>query len=230
MFQSLQILLSRLPELTGAAARATVTPLSHLNRSIQAAGASHFAARRALAVAIAEEDRETRRRAMLSDKISDLERRAIDALRAGRDDLAATASETIAAMETEVQSATQASFRFAAEVALARREVDAQRRRLADLDRGRRLARVGTALNSAAPTSRSGLDSFAEAEAALSRIEADNHDAKAIRDELAPPSARLIEQMSDLGFGAATHVRPSDVLSRLRAMAAELTLIAPSQR
>lgn len=234
MFQSLQILLSRLSELTGAAARATVTPLSHLNRSIQAAGASHFAARRALAVAIAEEERETRRRAMLADKISDLERRAVEALRAGRDDLAATAAEAIAAMETEVQSATQASFRFAAEVALARREVDAQRRRLADLDRGRRLARVGAALNSAAPGSRSGsssgLDSFAEAEAALSRIEADNHDAKAIRDELAPPSARLIEQMSDLGFGAATHVRPSDVLSRLRAMAAELTLIAPSQR
>ncbi|WP_315838212.1 PspA/IM30 family protein [Bradyrhizobium prioriisuperbiae] len=232
-----QTFLSRLSELFGTTALTSKTPLSHLDRSIKAAGMSHLAARRALAVAIAEEERETRRRALLGDKISDLEQRAIDALRAGREDLATIASEAIAAMETEVQSATHASHRFAAEVALARREVDAQRRRLADLDRGRRLVRVGAALNATAPHSRSGIDSFTEAETTLSRIEADNHDAKAIRDELAPPSARLIEQMSDLGFGAAIHVRPSDVLSRLRAkatgMAVEttpITLIAPSQR
>ncbi len=240
MFQSL---LSRLLELAEGAAPATVSPLSHLDRSIKAAAAAHFAARRALAVALAEEERETRRRATLTEKISDLERRAVDALRAGRDDLAAAAADAIAAMETEVQAITQASLRFAAEVALARREVDAQRRRLADLDRGRRLARVGAALTSAAQGSRSssGIDSFTEAEAALVRVEADNHDARAIRDELARPSARLIDHMSDLGFGAPTHVRPSDVLSRLRAMTTDLatdlaaevsptTLIAPSQR
>lgn len=233
----LQTLLSRLSELFGAETGLSKTPLAHLDRSIKAAGMSHLAARRALAVAIAEEERETRRRTLLADKISDLERRAVDALRAGRDDLASSASEAIAAMETEVQSTAQASQRFAAEVALARREVDAQRRRLADLDRGRRLARVGAALNATAPHSRSDIDSFAEAETTLTRIEADHHDARAIRDELAPPSARLIEQMSDLGFGAPTHVRPSDVLSRLRARAADMTaeatpitLIAPSQR
>lgn len=237
MFQSL---LSRLLELTEGVAPATVSPLSHLDRSIKAA-AAHFAARRALAVAIAEEEREIRRRATLTDKVSDLERRAIEALRAGRDDLATAASEAIAEMETEMQAITQASLRFAAEVALAHREVDAQRRRLADLDRGRRLARVGAALNSAAQGSgsgsRSGIDSFTEAEAALVKVEADNHDARAIRDELATPSARLIDHMSDLGFGTPTQVRPSDVLARLRAKAPDFaaevsltTLIAPSQR
>jgi phage shock protein A len=202
-------------------------PLSNLDRSIKAAGSSHLAARRALAVAIAEEEREATRRSLFSDKIADLERRAVDALRAGRKDLAASASEAIAALETEVQSSGQASVRFAAEVALARREVDAQRRRLADLDRGRRLARVGAALNSAGPNTHSGIDVFAAAESALGQVEADNHDARAIREELAPPAERLIEQMSDLGFGAATHVRPSDVLSRLRTLAvAPATLIA----
>jgi phage shock protein A len=181
-----------------------------------AAGAAHVAARRALAVAIAEEEREVRRREALAGKLSDLELRAIEALRAGRDDLAGQAAETIAAVETELTASTQASSRFAAEVMLARREVDAQRRRLADLDRGRRLARVGVALN-AAP--REGVDALTAAESALAKIEADNHDARAIREELAPPTERLIEQMADLGFGAPVRVRASDVMERLRAKA-----------
>ena len=228
-----QTLLSQLADLIDGAPAVSVTPLAHLDRSTRAARASHVAARRALAVAIAEEERETKRRAALSDKIADLERRAVAALRAGRDDLATAAAEAIAVMETDVHATAQASVRFATEVTLARREVDAQRRRLADLDRGRRLARVGAALTSAAPGARSGHDSFTEAEAVLSQIEADNHDARAIRDELAPAPARLIEQMSDLGFGAPTYVRPADVLSRLRAIAADVTLVtlvAPPQQ
>jgi hypothetical protein len=99
--------------------------------------------------------------------------------------------------------------------------VDAQRRRLAELDRGRRLAKVGSALNDVAPGSRSGLDSFADAEAALAKVNADNLDARAVRGELAPPSERLIEDMSEAGFGDPIHVRPADVLARLRGIAIE---------
>ena len=138
---------TRLADLIETAVGPQASPLSNLDRAMQAAGAAHVAARRGLAVAIAEEEREVRRREALAGKLSDLEQRAIEALRAGRDDLASNASEIIAAVETEIAASTQASSRFAAEVALARREVDAQRRRLADLDRGRRLARVGVALN-----------------------------------------------------------------------------------
>src|SRR5262249_51149581 len=74
------------------------SPLSNLDRAIQAAGAAHTAARRALAVAVAEEDREVRRREALTEKLSDLERRAVEALRAGHDDLAGNAAEIIAAV------------------------------------------------------------------------------------------------------------------------------------
>jgi phage shock protein A len=207
---------TRLADLIDTVVGPQPTPLSNLDRAMLAAGAAHVAARRALAVAIAEEEREIRRHQALAGKVSDLELRAIEALRAGRDDLAGHAAETIAAAETEITASTQASSRFAAEVALARREVDAQRRRLADLDRGRRLARVGVALN-AAP--REGVDALTVAESALAKIEADNHDARAIREELAPPTERLIEQMADLGFGAPVRVRASDVMERLRARA-----------
>lgn len=209
-------LLDRLLDLLTAAQGQTSLPMASLERSIAAAGYAHLAARRALAVAIAEETRETERREGLAARASDIETRAVEALRAGREDLAVEASETIAAIATEIEASERAAQRFAAEVALARREVDARRRRLADLDRGRRLA---SALTDTMRTSRSGLDSFGEAEAALAQVVADNHDARAVRHEMAPSAEHLIERMSDAGFGEPTHVRAGDVLARLRTAA-----------
>ena len=53
----------------------------------------------------------------LKQRVSDLEQRAIDAMRGGRDDLAMQAAEAIAAMTTDIEASRQASERFAAEVA-----------------------------------------------------------------------------------------------------------------
>ena len=111
------------------------------------------------------------------------------------------------------------SRRFAAEVALARREVDAQRHRLSELDRGRRLARIGNALTTTMHASKTGLDSFSEAEAALAKVTADNHDGRFVQQEFAPPAERLIERLSDAGFGAPSQIRAADILARLRAAA-----------
>jgi len=195
------------------------SPMASLERSISAAHHAHTAARRALAVAMAEETRESARRTALATKAGDLEQRAVAALQAGREDLATQAAEAIAAMATDINASERASTRFAAEVALARREVDAQRRRLSDLDRGRRLARIGQALSATAQTSADGLDHFSEAEAALAKVAADNHDARLVRQEMAPRAEYLVERMSDAGFGEPAHVRASDVLARLRATA-----------
>jgi phage shock protein A len=203
----------------------TPTPAASLDRSIAAAASSHIAARRALAVAVAEETREIARRDALTVKVSDIESRAVQAIRAGRDDLALAAAETIAAVRTEIEASERASSRFAAEVALARREVDSQRRRLADLDRGRRLARVGSALNGAASLSHPGRDRLSEAEAELERLNADNVDAKAIREEMAPQPDRLIERLADDGFGRPVSIRAEDVMARLRMMATAPVLI-----
>ena len=205
--------------------RPSSAPAASLDRSIAAAASTHIAARRALAVAVAEETREIARRDSLTLKVTDIERRAVQAIRAGRDDLALATAETIAAIRTEIEASERASSRFAAEVALARREVDSQRRRLADLDRGRRLARVGSALNGAASSSHPGQDRLAEAETALEKINADNADAKAIREEMAPKADRLIERLSDEGFGRPVTICPADVMARLRMMAAAPVLI-----
>jgi phage shock protein A len=209
-------LLTRLLGLLGDLPGQAPSPLASLERSIAAAHQAHSAARRALGIAMAEEAREAERRAMLASKVGDLEQRAMEVMRGGREDLAMQAADAIAVMTTDIEASRQASERFAAEVALARREVDAQRRRLSDLDRGRRLARIGAALNAAAPGSQAGLDSFSEAEAALTRVNADNQEARFVRDELAPPAAQLIERMSDAGFGEPVQARAVDILTRLR--------------
>ena len=198
----------------------TSSPMASLERTIAAARHAHTSARHALAIAMAEETRETERRTALAAKAGELEKRAIEALRAGRDDLASQAAEAIASMATDIDASERASQRFAAEVALARREVDAQRRRLSELDRGRRLARIGNALTATKFASRTGLDSFSEAEAALATVVADNHDARFVRQEMAPPAEHLIERMSEAGFGEPIYIRASDVLARLRTTAA----------
>jgi phage shock protein A len=210
---------ARLLDLVTEMQRETASPMASLDRSLAAAQRAHTAARRTLAIALAEEARESERRAGLKTKVSDLEQRAVQALRAGRDDLALQASETIAAMTMDITASERASARFAAEVGLARREVDAQRRRLSELDRGRRLARIGTAVSGATSTSQDSLDSFAEAEAALAKVVADNHDARVLRDEMTPPAERLIERMSEAGFGESVQIRAADVLVRLRSAA-----------
>jgi phage shock protein A len=197
----------------------TPSPMASLERSITAAHRAHTSARRALAVAVAEETRETERRLALIAKTTDLEQRAIAALRAGRDDLATQAAEAIAAMTTDIDASERASHRFVAEVALARREVEAQRRRLSELDRGRRLARIGDALTATIQASETGLDSFSEAEAALAKVVANNHDARVVRQEMAAPAEQLIERMSDAGFGEPVQIRASDVPARLRGVA-----------
>jgi phage shock protein A len=195
------------------------SPMVSLDRSIAAAGDAHRAARAALAVATAEETREADRRKGLVAKVADLEQRAVEALQAGREDFAVQAAEAIAAMANEIEASERASQRFTAEVTLARREVEAQRHRLSELDRGRRLARVGSALSATSSNPRNGLDRFSEAEHALAKIVSDNQDARAVREEMRPAAEQLIERMSDAGFGTPVHVRPSDVLLRLRVAA-----------
>jgi phage shock protein A len=205
--------------------RATLPTLEH---SIAAAAAAHGAARRALAITVAEERREIERRTAMTVQVDDLEERAVQAIRAGRDDLALAASETIAAIRTEIEASQKASAHFAAEVVLARGEVNAQRRRLLELDRGRRIAAVNQALN--AESAISGLDRFAEAEQALARVNIENANARAVREEMTPSSERLTELMASEGFGRPVAVRAVDVMARLRAMAQAPILIEPTAR
>src|SRR5215469_969894 len=103
-------------------------------------------AKKALAVAIAQEHQEGQRLDATHARIADLESRAVAAIEAGRDDLAAEAAETIATLEGERDTSLTARALFATEIATLKRHVLQQQMRFSQLERGRRIARAAEAI------------------------------------------------------------------------------------
>ena len=107
--------------------------------------------KRALALAIAQDEAEGRRLAAIEASISDLEERTVAALQAGRDDLAGEAAQALAALEVDRNAVREARAIFAAEVKKLRHAVTDTSRRLAALERGRRIAQAAEAVRQRLP-------------------------------------------------------------------------------
>ena len=107
-------------------------------------------AKRALAVAIAQDSQEGQRLDATRARIEDLETRAVAAIEGGRDDLANEAAEAIATLEAERDASATARALFAAEIAKLRGHVLQQQMRFSQLERGRRIARAAEAVRMAA--------------------------------------------------------------------------------
>ncbi len=182
-------------------------------------------AQRALAVALAEDAQEARRDEQAAARIGGLESRARAALRAGREDLATEAAHAIATLEAECQAGRQAGALFATEIARMRHAVADAERRLAELQRGRRVARVAEAvrvsrrgrIESAGPAQ----CTLPEAEQTLARLR-DRQAREAAAEDLldgitaqtAPQTAE--ERLAQAGFGPAARPDAASVLARLK--------------
>ena len=186
-------------------------------------------AKKALAIAIAQEDQEGRRLETTRARIEDLEARAVAAIEAGRDDLATEAAEAIATLEAERDASATARALFAAEIAKLRGHVLQQQVRFSQLERGRRIARAAEAVRvarrgrvEAAPIFEGTL---VEAEATLSRLRERQVEAAAAEaafdalDAATGPIA-VAEKLSTEGFGPRLKPNAADVLARLRQRAA----------
>src|SRR4029077_5117117 len=103
-------------------------------------------AKKALAIAIAQEGQEGPRLDATRARVDDLETRAVAAIEAGREDLAAEAAEAIATLEAERDASATARALFAAEIARLKSHVLQQQVRFAQLERGRRIARAAEAV------------------------------------------------------------------------------------
>ena len=103
-------------------------------------------AKKALAVAIAQESQEAQRLDATRARIADLETRAVAAIEAGREDLATEAAEAIATLEAERDASLTARALFAAEIAKLKGHVLQQQMRFSQLERGRRIARAAEAV------------------------------------------------------------------------------------
>jgi len=202
------------------------TALLILDQQMRDAAAAVDRAKRALAVAIAQDQQEGRRLDATNARIADLEVRATSALDGGREDLAREAAEAIAGLEADRDAAQTARTLFATEIARLRRHVAGAEARIAGLDRGRRIARASEAVRA---LRRGGIEatrpyesSLPEAERTLQRLRERQQEAQLADEALAEIDAAngpiaIAEKLADQGFGPRMRSTADDVLERLKA-------------
>jgi len=202
------------------------TALLILDQQMRDAAAAVERAKRALALAIAQDQQEGRRLEATNARIADLETRAAAALDGGREDLAREAAEAIAGLEADRDAALTARALFTAEIARLRRHVAGAEARIANLDRGRRVARASEAVRN---LRRGGIEAtrpyesgLPEAERTLQRLRERQREAEAADDALAEIDAATgplatAEKLADQGFGPRIRPTADDVLERLKA-------------
>jgi phage shock protein A len=192
-----------------------------LDQQLRDAGAAIRAARRALAMAIAEDQQEAARIAATGSRIAGLEDRTRAALAGGREDLALQAAETIAELEMDRDAAAQAQHTLRAETGRLRAMVHQAERRFAELQRGRRAVRLGNA-TSANPLSSMDSSALNDAEATLAALQTrqiTQANAEAALRELSPAPGQMEDRLAQAGFGPATRPTAAAVLARLKPLA-----------
>jgi phage shock protein A len=193
-----------------------------LDQQIRDAAAAIERSKRALAVAIAQDEAEARRLDKTLVRIADLEERAIAALNGGREDLATEAAEAIAVMEDDRDAILAARDTFGTETGQLRRTVVQAGRRLTELERGRRIAQAAELVRRLkSGKSTAGLGALAEAEATLRRLR--KRQAESVVADMAlqmldadGSPATIADRLAAHGFGSTTHASATDVLNRLR--------------
>ena len=182
-------------------------------------------AKRALAVAIAQDEAEGKRLETTLARIADLEERAVAALDGEREELANEAAEAIAVMEADRDSIREARATFAREIAGLKATVRKSSQRLAELERGRRIALATESVRRlktrSGPTGSAGMAALAEAERTLQRLrqrQVEEAAAAAAYETLAPGlnPAATADRLEAAGYGRRTRATAADVLARLR--------------
>lgn len=196
-----------------------------LKQQIRDAAAAVERSKQALAIAIAQEQTEAKRLDATLSRIADLEERAAAALAAGSDDLACEAAEMIAIMECDRDAIRQARAAYGAEISKLRITVTHASSRLAELERGRRVAEAAEAVrrlrNSGRTPSAAGTAALAEAEETLRRLRERQAEQAAtdaallsLNSEQAPTD--IASRLEAAGYGKRTRTTAGDVLERLR--------------
>lgn len=179
-------------------------------------------ARKAVGIAIAQNEQEVIQHKRILARIDDLEERTIAALDQGKKKLAHEAAETIALLETECDATKEAQALFTNEIDRLKAIVRAAEMRLRELKRGQRIATATDQtqrLREAA--SGSGLSSLKDAEETLLRLRVRQQQidttASAIADmEESGDPERIIKKLAEAGCGTPQKSSAEDVLARLK--------------
>ena len=201
--------------------------LTILRQQIRDCAAAIDAARKAVAIAIAQNDQEIEQHKRLVARIADLETRTIAAIEQGKTALARQAAETIGLLEAERDACEAAQKNFDVEIERMRRIVHASEMRLRELRRGERIAAAADRtqrLRHGAPNS--SLSALKDAEETLTRLrlrqkEIDVASAALHEMEHAADPGAIAEKLAAAGCGQPIRSTADDVLARLSARAAK---------
>jgi phage shock protein A len=196
-----------------------------LAQQIREAGDAIQAARRAVAVAIAQNQQEEAQHRVLLVRVRDLESRTVAALEQGKDALAREAAEAIALLEAECETSEKAQAQFSAEISKLQAVVRASEARLRDLKRGERLARATDSaqrLNHTAAGDGNSLSTLRDAEETLERLrrrqqQIDLTSAVLAEIDGATDPTAMIGKLAEAGCGTPLRTNADDVLARLKA-------------
>jgi phage shock protein A len=195
--------------------------LTILRQQIRDCVAAVSAARRAVAIAIAQNDQEVQQYKRLVARIEDLEERTLIALQQEKHELAREAAETISLLESERETSLAAQASFSGEIERLKRTVRGSETRLRELERGQRIASAvekTQRLREAAPGS--GLSALNDAEQTLERLrkrqqQLDVAAAAMSEMELSRNPETMSERLAEAGCGTPLKSRADDVLLRL---------------
>ena len=184
------------------------------------------AARRAVAVAIAQNEQEVTQYKTLVVRIEDLEQRATFAIQGGKHDLAREAAETLALLEAERAASDDAQRSFIAEIERLKRIVRSSELRLRELQRGQRIAAATDKtqrLRETAPGS--SLSALKDAEETLSRLRLRQKQMDAAASamaemELSVDPVALSQKLAEAGCGTPVRTSVDAILERLARKAA----------
>ncbi|MBA1144027.1 PspA/IM30 family protein [Mesorhizobium neociceri] len=179
------------------------------------------AARRAVAIAIAQNEQEVSQFKKLVVRIDDLEKRTIAAIEQGQNELAREAAETIAMLEAERDASSEAQKSFSTEIERLKRIIRVSEMRLRELQRGQRIvAAVDSTqrLRESAPGS--SLSALKDAEETLLRLrtrqkQIDATAAAMAEMEQSGDPAAVSEKLAAAGCGAPLRSSADAVLERL---------------
>ncbi len=198
-----------------------------LRQQIRDAAQAVEASRRAVALAMAQNEQEKAHLARLDEQIGELEERTRKALEKGRDGLALEAADTIAHLEAEREAAREGQNQLASEIGRLRTALREGEARLRTLQRGQRLAAATDRtqkLRLVVPDV--GVASLREAEQTLERLrdrqaEIDATDRAMTELEITGSVGLLRRKMADAGCGLPVATTAEQVLDRLRGGAAK---------
>jgi phage shock protein A len=193
-----------------------------LGQQIRDASSAIQSARRAVAIAVAQNEQEIAQHKAAQARIADLETRVVAALNKGDERLAREGAEAISWLEAESVASEKAQAKFHASIDRMKSTVRTSEARLRELHRGERIARATEQtqkLDRSALTS--GLATILEAEETLLRLRTRQQEIDTTADALremdagTDPSA-IIEKLAKAGCGAPLGPDADSVLARLR--------------